>query len=110
MRLGSIIDPPRPVSNGAETSLYHLALRWLSKDREHRRTLEADGRKKRGARRDEVPSDSETFYRKYVIQTFFLGTQTDQPIFLSDMTIATSHRNSSFLGFNPSIWRSTCQL
>ncbi|KAI0711058.1 P-loop containing nucleoside triphosphate hydrolase protein [Cerioporus squamosus] len=49
---------PRP-------TLYSLALQWLKEDRERRRELEAQGRKRRGARNDTVPSDSETFYRKY---------------------------------------------
>ncbi|KAI0774750.1 P-loop containing nucleoside triphosphate hydrolase protein [Trametes elegans] len=50
---------------GPNPTLYAVALQWLSEDRERRRALEAQGRKRRGARRDKVPNDSETFYRKY---------------------------------------------
>ena len=70
MRLGAFVDPPAPWPRPADAdpsgprSLYDLALRWLAEDREHRRALEHAGRKKRGARRDEVPTDSETFYKK----------------------------------------------
>ncbi|KAJ7068239.1 P-loop containing nucleoside triphosphate hydrolase protein [Mycena amicta] len=49
-----------------EAPLYQVALQWLKEDREHRQELEKKGLKRRGARRDQtVPSDSETFYRKY---------------------------------------------
>lgn len=48
------------------TTLHAVAIQWLKEDREYRRELERNGRKLRGARRDEkVPSDSETFFRKY---------------------------------------------
>jgi len=50
---------------GPNPTLYRVALEWLREDRERRRLLENQGRKKRGARKDDVPSDSETFYRKY---------------------------------------------
>ncbi|KAI0758093.1 P-loop containing nucleoside triphosphate hydrolase protein [Fomes fomentarius] len=50
---------------GPNPTLYTLALQWLREDRERRRQLEGQGRKRRGARNDAVPSDSETFYRKY---------------------------------------------
>jgi len=42
-------------------------LQWLTEDRAHRRQLELNGRRTRGARRNApgVPSDSETFYKKY---------------------------------------------
>jgi len=71
---------PYPVPS----SLYRVALQWLAEDREYRRELEKQGRKTRGARKNAVwnvppclllsshivsqlvPSDSETFYRKYV--------------------------------------------
>ncbi|KAJ8482245.1 hypothetical protein ONZ45_g15024 [Pleurotus djamor] len=73
MRFGSFVTPPTPwpfantsVQPGTSTALYKVALEWLREDREHRRSLENDGLKRRGARRDQtVPSDSETFYRKY---------------------------------------------
>ncbi|KZP17298.1 P-loop containing nucleoside triphosphate hydrolase protein [Athelia psychrophila] len=76
MRFGSFVTEPTPwpldsaslsVSAAADKStLYHVALQWLSEDRAHRRELEKQGRKVRGARRDEtVPTDSEQFYRKY---------------------------------------------
>jgi len=46
--------------------LYNLALKWLKEDREYLRNLEKEGRKPRGAKRDKtIPSDSETFYKKY---------------------------------------------
>jgi CCR4-NOT complex subunit CAF16 len=48
-----------------DTLLYRVALKWLADDRQKRRALEAEGRKKRGARENVgVPSDSETFYKK----------------------------------------------
>ncbi|RPD67364.1 P-loop containing nucleoside triphosphate hydrolase protein [Lentinus tigrinus ALCF2SS1-7] len=53
------------VDLGHNPTLYSLALQWLKEDRERRKTLEAQGRKRRGARNNSVPSDSETFYRKY---------------------------------------------
>ncbi|KAF9009091.1 P-loop containing nucleoside triphosphate hydrolase protein [Cyathus striatus] len=76
MRLGTFITPPTPwpieptsalaVQFTSTTSLYRVALEWLKQDRDHRLQLELEGRKNRGARRNEtVPSDSETFYRKY---------------------------------------------
>jgi CCR4-NOT complex subunit CAF16 len=40
-------------------TLYRVALQWLREDRDRRRALEQDGRKKRGARRDQV---RQTFY------------------------------------------------
>ncbi|KAJ7047390.1 P-loop containing nucleoside triphosphate hydrolase protein [Mycena alexandri] len=58
-------DSPLSIQFGSST-LYQVALQWLREDREYRRDLEKQGRKLRGARREEaVPSDSETFYRKY---------------------------------------------
>jgi len=83
MRFGEFVTEPTPwpitspSTAHAETaraapiyappsSLYSVALQWLTEDREYRKQLEKQGRKSRGARRDEtVPSDSETFYRKY---------------------------------------------
>ncbi|KAI0682593.1 P-loop containing nucleoside triphosphate hydrolase protein [Earliella scabrosa] len=53
------------VELGANATLYTVALQWLKEDRERRRQLEAGGLKRRGARNDAVPSDSETFYKKY---------------------------------------------
>lgn len=94
MRFGSFVTEPTSwpldtasssVSNAANKStLYHVALQWLTEDRNHRRELEKQGRKVRGARREEVsavgyrcfiaenfnknqqavPSDSEKFYRQ----------------------------------------------
>ncbi|TDL29197.1 P-loop containing nucleoside triphosphate hydrolase protein [Rickenella mellea] len=69
MRFGSMVgdpvewksDPTAPLS----ASLYTLALQWLAEDREFRRELEKKGRKTRGARADDTPSDSEVFYKKY---------------------------------------------
>ncbi|KAJ7591064.1 P-loop containing nucleoside triphosphate hydrolase protein [Mycena floridula] len=67
MHLGSFAVKPTPWTPGSSLPLYTIALNWLKEDRIHRRQLEQAGRKgRRGARRDEtVPSDSETFYRKY---------------------------------------------
>ncbi|TFY68191.1 hypothetical protein EVJ58_g1169 [Rhodofomes roseus] len=79
MHLGTFLSQPTPwpiapdivskvvsVDLGPKPTLYALALQWLREDRELRRELEKQGRKKRGAKVDEVPTDSETFYRKYV--------------------------------------------
>ncbi|KAG0147044.1 hypothetical protein CROQUDRAFT_670735 [Cronartium quercuum f. sp. fusiforme G11] len=59
-----MFDPDRVGSQ-----LLVLALHWLTEDRKIRLALEAEGQagfRKRGARADgSVPSDSETFYRRY---------------------------------------------
>ncbi|KAF9481957.1 P-loop containing nucleoside triphosphate hydrolase protein [Pholiota conissans] len=76
MRFGSFVTPPTqwplPGSSASSptpstTPLYNVALQWLKQDREFNRELVRQGKKvPRGARRNEaVPSDSETFYRKY---------------------------------------------
>lgn len=75
MRFGEFVEEPLvwtpnnqiSSSSAGNTSLYSLALGWLKEDRVKRKELEAQGhRVVRGARRDqEVPTDSETFYRKY---------------------------------------------
>ncbi|KZT06506.1 P-loop containing nucleoside triphosphate hydrolase protein [Laetiporus sulphureus 93-53] len=81
MHLGTFLSQPTPwpltpdvasqavsVDLGPTPSLYTLALHWLKEDRERRRELEKQGLKMRGARvgkPGEVPSDSETFYKKY---------------------------------------------
>ncbi|KAF5321029.1 hypothetical protein D9619_001098 [Psilocybe cf. subviscida] len=77
MRYGSFVTQPTPwtpidpnVAPGQATStthLYNVALQWLKEDREYTRELIKAGKKvPRGARRNPaVPSDSETFYRKY---------------------------------------------
>ncbi|PBL02546.1 P-loop containing nucleoside triphosphate hydrolase protein [Armillaria gallica] len=68
MRFGSFTTPPTPwpFTDRPTSTLYSVALQWLKEDREYRRELEKNGLKLRGARKDEgVPSDSETFYRKY---------------------------------------------
>ena len=59
MRLGSFVTHPIPwpfTSSAASASrdLYHTALHWLKEDREHRLELERQGRKTRGATRNEV--------------------------------------------------------
>ena len=61
MRLGSFatLPTPWPFASGAEvvgsnTQLYNVALQWLKDDREHRKELEKNGRKLRGARRDDT--------------------------------------------------------
>jgi hypothetical protein len=66
MRLGAFATPPTAWPPSAadaaafgDTLLYRVALRWLGEDRAHRRALEqGGGRKKRGARHDEVRSPS----------------------------------------------------
>jgi len=77
MRFGELVNGPVPwpITNDEHplkdnfpipTTLYNVALQWLQNDREFRRRLENQGRKLRGARRNElVPSDSEIFYKKY---------------------------------------------
>ena len=76
MRLGAFVSNPIPwtpqsplqdpiiVSISSGSTLHALALLWLKEDREFRRELEKKGRKTRGAKRDDVPSDSEQFFRK----------------------------------------------
>jgi CCR4-NOT complex subunit CAF16 len=61
MRLGAFVTQPTnwpPTESNRDqfpdTLLYRVALQWLSDDRTHRRALEQEGRKKRGARRNEV--------------------------------------------------------
>jgi CCR4-NOT complex subunit CAF16 len=70
MRFGAFVQRPIswPPTEGAKpgTLLYDVALQWLADDRAYRRELEKKGKKVRGARRDQtVPTDSETFYKKY---------------------------------------------
>lgn len=68
MRFGAFVTGPTPwpfqapVSDATKTStipatppsLYSIALKWLTEDREYRRELEKQGKKTRGARRAEV--------------------------------------------------------
>jgi len=70
MCLGSFSIEPTPwpfnsSNTTTHTTLYHTALQWLKEDRDHRRELEKEGRKSRGARPNAIPTDSETFYKKY---------------------------------------------
>ncbi|KAG8935133.1 CCR4-NOT regulatory complex component [Tulasnella sp. 418] len=76
MRNGTFVSPPvswppteltQLSSTGAGSSLHALALQWLKEDRALRRAEEKSGilKKTRGARTTEVPTDSETFYKKY---------------------------------------------
>ncbi|PPQ84257.1 hypothetical protein CVT25_011904 [Psilocybe cyanescens] len=74
MRFGSFVTLPTPWTPNTDLgisldtpTLYKLALQWLKEDRDYRRELEKNGQQVvRGARRNPaVPSDSETFYRKY---------------------------------------------
>ncbi|GJE87491.1 P-loop containing nucleoside triphosphate hydrolase protein [Phanerochaete sordida] len=71
MRFGSFVTLPTAWpfaevdANGPNTQLYSVALQWLKEDRSFRKELEKQGRKIRGPRKDEVPVDSETFYKKY---------------------------------------------
>lgn len=68
MRFGEFIQEPTPWPSASlsSTSLYEVALAWLRDDMRVRRELEASGgRKLRGPRRGaDVPTDSETFYKK----------------------------------------------
>lgn len=95
MRLGRFVTLPAPwetlqqTASGRTSRLYSIALQWLKEDREYRRELEKQGRKRRGAQSQgpeasyfgsietvqsgsndvvftQVPSDSETFYSKWV--------------------------------------------
>lgn len=56
LRLGAFIQPPTPWNTGdiSKASIYDTALKWLTEDRTHRRQLELEGRKMRGARRNSV--------------------------------------------------------
>ena len=67
MHLGTFLMEPKPwpfsnpsaegivsVDLGPKPTLYAVALQWLSEDRDRRRALENQGRKRRGARRDDV--------------------------------------------------------
>ncbi|KAG8914257.1 CCR4-NOT regulatory complex component [Tulasnella sp. 417] len=54
----------------AGSALHGVALKWLKEDREVRRQAEASGvlKRTRGARAaTDVPTDSETFYKKWVV-------------------------------------------
>lgn len=53
-------------TDGSGSMLHDLALQWLKEDREVRKQAEAEGKKSktRGARKVDVPTDSETFYKK----------------------------------------------
>lgn len=66
MRLGSFVQQPitwPPATEGTRSStlLYDVALQWLAEDRAHRKELERQGRKVRGARREEVRHRSQAF-------------------------------------------------
>lgn len=65
MRFGAFVTPPTAwpfVKQGVITqTLYNVALEWLKEDRDHRKQLEAQGRKTRGARRDDVGPTSAGF-------------------------------------------------
>ncbi|KAG5646583.1 hypothetical protein DXG03_002886 [Asterophora parasitica] len=64
MRLGTFVTQPAawPVTSDSAlvsqfapgTTLYNVALQWLKEDRDNRQELEKNGRKARGARRDQV--------------------------------------------------------
>lgn len=67
MRFGALVTPPIPwpilssISDSkhdvqAGTPLYRIALNWLREDREHRHQLEKQGKKRRGARAEDVGS------------------------------------------------------
>ncbi|KAF6762636.1 ABC transporter [Ephemerocybe angulata] len=67
MRFGEFVEEPIAWKPNGPSSLYSTALQWLRDDRNKRKELEAEGKRAtRGARRDQaVPTDSETFYKKY---------------------------------------------
>ncbi|EJD53510.1 P-loop containing nucleoside triphosphate hydrolase protein [Auricularia subglabra TFB-10046 SS5] len=69
MRDGRFVAEPQAVPAQAQPghSLHRIALQWLKDDRDVRRAQEASGEKKktRGSRATNVPTDSETFYKKY---------------------------------------------
>lgn len=59
MRFGSFLGQPVPwaiTASSQQPSLHATALSWLKDDRDYRRKLEQQGRKERGARRDQVCS------------------------------------------------------
>ncbi|ESK88871.1 hypothetical protein Moror_17048 [Moniliophthora roreri MCA 2997] len=60
-------EVPRTQGYSRDTSLHQLALAWIGEDRVVREKEEKDGKRKklRGARTQDVPTDSETFYKKY---------------------------------------------
>jgi CCR4-NOT complex subunit CAF16 len=79
MRLGAFVTQPTnwpPTESNRDqfpdTLLYRVALQWLFEDRAHRRALEQEGRKKRGARRDDVGSFPSVQYNRWL--TFSTGT------------------------------------
>ncbi|KAF7301636.1 hypothetical protein MIND_00729100 [Mycena indigotica] len=95
MSFGRLPTPPQPWPSSdlalkfGSTALYQVALQWLKEDRAHRRELEKNGLKLRGARRDQtVPSDSETFYKKYTHPFRWATTHSHQT---PDTIIAISH-------------------
>ena len=66
MRFGAFVTLPTPWpfstetgTAGQNTALYNVALQWLKEDREFRKELEKNGRKVRGARKDETVSVSQ---------------------------------------------------
>jgi len=76
MRNGSFVIPPVPwpfsggnagTGRGSGSGLYTIALAWLKEDQETRRAAEKAGtvQKTRGSRAQQLPCDSETFYKKY---------------------------------------------
>lgn len=63
MSFGTLVDHPTPWpftqsprsgNLGVNTPLYSVALQWLKEDREKRRQMEKQGKKRRGARKDTV--------------------------------------------------------
>ncbi|KAL0565382.1 CCR4-NOT regulatory complex component [Marasmius crinis-equi] len=68
MRDGTFVMSPTPwpIPDNSK-SLHAIALEWIRDDRKTREQEEKDGtrRKVRGARSQDTPTDSETFYKKY---------------------------------------------
>lgn len=51
---GTAVEAATSPNLGPKPTLYAVALQWLAEDRKRRRALEAQGRKQRGARKDDV--------------------------------------------------------
>lgn len=89
MRFGAFVTEPTrwPLQAAASdatnsSSLYSIALQWLTEDREYRKDLEKQGKKTRGARRDEVCEIASLSFFCYLMKNFsrFLLTLTRSTI------------------------------
>lgn len=127
MRLGRFVTLPSPwdslkdVASGNKSRLYSVALQWLKEDRDHRRELEKSGRKRRGAQNQEVlyfrpimsvrlpyaehwfaqvPTDSETFYSKYVTSLTSYRSFPDHLRMIDTITATNRLSHHTLLRFN----------